>query len=77
MARNLVLASADQGRIGPGLFRPELVAILDAPEGAAGVHARLLPRPSKKWFPEVELDLADSIAPFSSAIATIVGPYLL
>ena len=44
-ARDLVLTSADQDRIGPGLCWPELAAILDAPESAAGVterHARLL-----------------------------------
>ena len=46
-----------------------------------------VPRPFKKWFPEVEQDLDVSIAPFdfhraahylrSSAVATTVGPYLL
>ncbi len=44
-AGDLVLASADQDRIGPGLRWPELAAILDAPDGAVGVterHARLL-----------------------------------
>ncbi|MFD7444763.1 hypothetical protein [Streptomyces sp. NPDC059909] len=42
---DLVLASADEDRIGPGLCWPELVALLDAPAGHDGVtdrHARLL-----------------------------------
>jgi hypothetical protein len=42
---DLVLASDDQDRIGPGLCWPELAALLEAPEGATGVtdpHARLL-----------------------------------
>ncbi|MET8630045.1 hypothetical protein ABZW30_41070 [Kitasatospora sp. NPDC004669] len=40
-----VLAGTDQDRIGPGLCRPELTAILHAPDGASGVtdsDARLL-----------------------------------
>ncbi|OEJ23057.1 hypothetical protein AR457_38345 [Streptomyces agglomeratus] len=42
---DLVLASTDQDRIGPGLCWPELAALLPSPPGAAGVtdpHARLL-----------------------------------
>ncbi|MEU9117390.1 hypothetical protein AB0D04_38045 [Streptomyces sp. NPDC048483] len=43
---DMVLASTDQDRIGPGLCWPELAALLDCcPPGAAGVtdpHARLL-----------------------------------
>ncbi|TQF01552.1 hypothetical protein E6W39_03960 [Kitasatospora acidiphila] len=42
---DVVLASPDEDRIGPGLCWPELVAILRAPDGADGVtdpHARLL-----------------------------------
>ncbi len=42
---SLVLAGDDQDRIGPGLCRPELAAVLHAPDGADGVtdpHARLL-----------------------------------
>ncbi|MFJ9799215.1 hypothetical protein [Streptomyces sp. NPDC101145] len=42
---DLVLASDDQDRVGPGLCWPELAALLEAPPGAAGVtdpHARLL-----------------------------------
>ncbi|MFI9045975.1 hypothetical protein [Streptomyces sp. NPDC053427] len=41
----LALASDDQDRMGPGLCWPELAALLEAPEDAAGVtdpHARLL-----------------------------------
>ncbi|MFJ2953553.1 hypothetical protein [Streptomyces sp. NPDC087270] len=44
-AHDLVLASDDQDRIGPGLCWPELAALLAPPLGAAGVtdpHARLL-----------------------------------
>ncbi|MFD0507688.1 hypothetical protein ACFQ0G_42880 [Streptomyces chiangmaiensis] len=44
-SQDLVLASDDQDRIGPGLCWPELAALLEAPPGAAGVadpHARLL-----------------------------------
>ncbi|MEV6501373.1 hypothetical protein [Streptomyces prunicolor] len=43
--QDLVLASDDQDRIGPGLCWPELAVLLEAPPGAAGVadpHARLL-----------------------------------
>ncbi|MER7755253.1 hypothetical protein [Kitasatospora sp. NPDC097643] len=42
---DVVLASTDQDRIGPGLCWPELSGILRAPNGAVGVtdpHARLL-----------------------------------
>jgi len=42
---DLVLASDDQDRIGPGLCWPELAALLEPPAGVAGVtdpHARLL-----------------------------------
>ena len=44
-SRDLVLASDDQDRIGPGLCWPELAALLNAPPGATGVtdpDARLL-----------------------------------
>ncbi|MFI6360580.1 hypothetical protein ACIBJF_50600 [Streptomyces sp. NPDC050743] len=44
-SQDLVLASDDQDRIGPGLCWPELAALLEAPAGAVGVtntHARLL-----------------------------------
>ncbi|MGC0397855.1 hypothetical protein RKD27_000499 [Streptomyces sp. SAI-126] len=44
-SQDLVLASDDQDRIGPGLCWPELAALLEAPPSAAGVtdsHARLL-----------------------------------
>jgi hypothetical protein len=44
-AQDLVLASDDQDRIGPGLCWPELSALLAGPPGAIGVadpHARLL-----------------------------------
>lgn len=43
--QDLVLASDDQDRIGPGLCWPELAALLKAPPGATGVtdpHSRLL-----------------------------------
>ncbi|MFF4397249.1 hypothetical protein [Streptomyces sp. NPDC001480] len=43
--QDLVLASDDQDRVGPGLCWPELTALLDAPESTVGVtdpHARLL-----------------------------------
>ncbi|MGI5350494.1 hypothetical protein ACQEU8_20295 [Streptomyces sp. CA-250714] len=43
--QDLVLASDDQDRIGPGLCWPELAALREAPEGATGVtdpDARLL-----------------------------------
>ncbi|WP_138897214.1 hypothetical protein [Streptomyces chryseus] len=43
--RDLVLASTDQDRLGPGLCWPELAALLRSPPGAAGVtdpHQRLL-----------------------------------
>lgn len=43
--RDLVLASDDQDRVGPGLCWPELAALLEAPPGAEGItdpHARLL-----------------------------------
>ncbi|ARF52873.1 hypothetical protein B1H19_00450 [Streptomyces gilvosporeus] len=42
---DVVMASTDQDRIGPGLCWPELAAILQAPDGAVGAtdpHARLL-----------------------------------
>ncbi|MCM3300417.1 hypothetical protein [Streptomyces pseudogriseolus] len=44
-SQDLVLASDDQDRIGPGLCWPELAALVEAPPGAAGVtdpHVRLL-----------------------------------
>ncbi|MER6282384.1 hypothetical protein [Streptomyces sviceus] len=44
-SQDLVLASDDQDRIGPGLCWPELAVLLEAPPSAAGVtdpHARLL-----------------------------------
>ncbi|WP_369265175.1 hypothetical protein [Streptomyces sp. R35] len=44
-SQDLVLASDDQDRIGPGLCWPELATLREAPPGAAGVtdsHARLL-----------------------------------
>ncbi|MFG2950468.1 hypothetical protein [Streptomyces adustus] len=44
-SQDLVLASDDQDRIGPGLCWPELATLLEAPPGAAGVtdaHVRLL-----------------------------------
>ncbi|MFJ8201079.1 hypothetical protein [Streptomyces sp. NPDC096152] len=44
-SQDLVLASDDQDRIGPGLCWPELTALLEAPPGAGGVtdpHTRLL-----------------------------------
>ncbi|MFI5524212.1 hypothetical protein [Streptomyces platensis] len=44
-SQDLVLASDDQDRIGPGLCWPELAALVEAPPGASGVtdpHVRLL-----------------------------------
>jgi hypothetical protein len=44
-SQDLVLASDDEDRIGPGLCWPGLAALLETPPGAAGVtdpHARLL-----------------------------------